>query len=34
MGCVEINEEEIRELKALSENGLIKDEVWVTRGLP
>ena len=33
-GGVEINEEKIRELKALSEKGLIKDEVWVTPGLP
>ncbi len=33
-GGVEINEKKIRELKALSEKGLIKDEVWVTPGLP
>jgi preflagellin peptidase FlaK len=33
-GGVEINEEKIKELKALSEKGLIKDEVWVTPGLP
>ncbi len=33
-GGVEINEKKIRELKALSKKGLIKDEVWVTPGLP
>jgi len=33
-GGVEINDELILELKALSERGLIKDEVWVTPGLP
>ncbi len=33
-GGVEINEKVISELKALSEKGLIKDEVWVTPGLP
>jgi preflagellin peptidase FlaK len=33
-GGVEINEEKIRELKALSEKGLIKDDIWVTPGLP
>lgn len=33
-GGVEINETVISELKALSEKGLIKDEVWVTPGLP
>jgi preflagellin peptidase FlaK len=33
-GGVEINEKIISELKALSEKGLIKDEVWATPGLP
>lgn len=33
-GGVEINEEIISELKTLSERGLIKNEVWVTPGLP
>ncbi|GFO97450.1 peptidase A24B, FlaK domain-containing protein [groundwater metagenome] len=33
-GGVEINEDVISELNALSEKGLIKDEVWVTPGLP
>lgn len=33
-GGVEINEKVVSELKALSEKGLIKDEVWVTPGLP
>jgi preflagellin peptidase FlaK len=33
-GGVEINEKIISELKALFEKGLIKDEVWVTPGLP
>ena len=33
-GGVEINEGVISELKAMSEKGLIKDEVWVTPGLP
>ncbi len=33
-GGVEINEKKIRELKALSEKGLIRDEIWVTPGLP
>ncbi|MFH1323224.1 MAG: A24 family peptidase C-terminal domain-containing protein [Methanobacteriota archaeon] len=33
-GGVEINENVISELKNLSEKGLIKDEVWVTPGLP
>ncbi len=33
-GGVEIDEKLISELKALSEKGLIKDEVWVTPGLP
>ena len=33
-GGVEINDEVISELKALSNKGLIKDEVWVTPGLP
>ncbi len=33
-GGVEINEDVISELKALSEKGSIKDEVWVTPGLP
>lgn len=33
-GGVEINEDVISELKAMSEKGLIKDEVWVTPGLP
>lgn len=33
-GGVEINEDVISELKALSNKGLIKDEVWVTPGLP
>lgn len=33
-GGVEINEDVISELKALSEKGMIKDEVWVTPGLP
>ncbi len=33
-GGVEINETLISELKTLSEKGLIKEEVWVTPGLP
>ncbi len=33
-GGVEINEDVISELKTLSEKGLMKDEVWVTPGLP
>lgn len=33
-GGVDINEQVISELKSLSEKGLIKDEVWVTPGLP
>jgi preflagellin peptidase FlaK len=33
-GGVEINEKTINELKNLEELGLIKDEVWVTPGLP
>ncbi|VVB91590.1 Preflagellin peptidase [uncultured archaeon] len=33
-GGVEINDEVISELKVLSEKGLIKDELWVTPGLP
>ncbi|MDO8727848.1 MAG: A24 family peptidase C-terminal domain-containing protein [Candidatus Methanoperedens sp.] len=33
-GGVEINDEVISELKTLSNKGLIKDEVWVTPGLP
>lgn len=33
-GGVEINEEVISELKTLSEKGLIRNEVWVTPGLP
>lgn len=33
-GGVEINEAVISEMKALLEKGLIKDEVWVTPGLP
>ncbi|MFA4936561.1 MAG: A24 family peptidase C-terminal domain-containing protein [Candidatus Methanoperedens sp.] len=33
-GGVEINDTVISELKALSERELIKDEVWVTPGLP
>jgi preflagellin peptidase FlaK len=33
-GGVEIDEKIISELTALSEKGLIKDEVWVTPGLP
>lgn len=33
-GGAEINEEKIRELKNLSGKGLIKDEIWVTPGLP
>lgn len=33
-GGVEINEDVISKLKAMSEKGLIKDEVWVTPGLP
>ncbi len=33
-GGVEINEKVISELKTLSEKGLIKEEVWVTPGLP
>jgi preflagellin peptidase FlaK len=33
-GGVEINGEKIKELKNLSEKGLIKDEIWVTPGLP
>ncbi len=34
LGGVEINEKTIRELKALSEKGLIEDEIWVTPGMP
>jgi preflagellin peptidase FlaK len=33
-GGIEINKEVISDLKALSDKGLIKDEVWVTPGLP
>jgi preflagellin peptidase FlaK len=33
-GGVEIDEKLISQLKALSEKGLIKDDVWVTPGLP
>jgi preflagellin peptidase FlaK len=33
-GGVEINDKVISELQALSEKGLIKEEVWVTPGLP
>ncbi len=33
-GGIDINEEIISDLKALSEKKLIKDEVWVTPGLP
>jgi preflagellin peptidase FlaK len=33
-GGVEINEKTIHELKTLARNGLIRDEVWVTPGLP
>lgn len=33
-GGIEITEDVISELKALSEKGLIKEEVWVTPGLP
>ncbi len=33
-GGVEINEKIVSELKALSEKGLIEDEVWVTPGMP
>jgi preflagellin peptidase FlaK len=33
-GGVEITEDVISYLRALSEKGLIKDEVWVTPGLP
>jgi len=33
-GGVELDEEIINELKNTSEKGLIKDEVWVTPGLP
>ena len=33
-GGVEINENTINELKTLLQKGLIKDEVWVTPGLP
>jgi preflagellin peptidase FlaK len=33
-GGIEINEDVISELKALSDKGLIKDYVWVTPGLP
>lgn len=33
-GGVEINEDVISKLKAMSEKGLIKDGVWVTPGLP
>jgi preflagellin peptidase FlaK len=33
-GGIEINEDVISELKALSDKGLIKDNVWVTPGLP
>jgi preflagellin peptidase FlaK len=31
---VEINKKVISKLQALSEKGLIKEEVWVTPGLP
>lgn len=33
-GGVEINDEVVTELRTLSEKGMIKDEVWVTPGLP
>jgi len=33
-GGVDINEEVISELRAFSDKGLIKDDVWVTPGLP
>lgn len=33
-GGIEINEEVISELKTLSDMGLIKEEIWVTPGLP
>lgn len=33
-GGVEINDEKIKELKNGLEKGLIKDEIWVTPGLP
>ncbi len=33
-GGVEINENTIHELNSLSKRGLIKDEIWVTPGLP
>lgn len=33
-GGIEVNEKTIRELKNLSDKGLIKDKVWVTPGLP
>jgi len=33
-GGIEINDTVISELKTLSEKGLIKDELWVTPGLP
>jgi preflagellin peptidase FlaK len=33
-GGVEINEKTIRQLKNLEELGIIKNEVWVTPGLP
>jgi len=33
-GGVEVNEKVISELKTLSEKGLIRNEVWVTPGLP
>ena len=33
-GGLEINDEVISELKTLSDKGLIKNEVWVTPGLP
>ncbi|MCX9010880.1 MAG: prepilin peptidase [Candidatus Methanoperedens sp.] len=33
-GGVEVNEKVISELKTLAEKGLIKEEVWVTPGLP
>ena len=33
-GGVEINDDIIRELRSLAEKGLIKDEIWVTPGIP
>ncbi len=33
-GGVEINEKTIRQLKNLEDVGIIKNEVWVTPGLP